>query len=103
MDHSNGAAHEIDGDQGTSSAHKPYKFFGETAIMSTFDTVWPADSVEFCPHPAATDIFVCGTYLLEKSEAPVVEEDCPPSERPRQKRRGKCLLFAANEEDNDTL
>ncbi|KAJ7487605.1 WD40-repeat-containing domain protein [Mycena galericulata] len=31
-----------------------------------FDTIFPADSVEFCPHPAARDVFVCGTYNLEK-------------------------------------
>ncbi|KAF5374769.1 hypothetical protein D9758_000260 [Tetrapyrgos nigripes] len=32
------------------------------------DTGFPADSVEFCPHPDAQDIFVCGTYKLEHSD-----------------------------------
>ncbi|KAJ7181666.1 WD40-repeat-containing domain protein [Mycena crocata] len=52
--------------------------------MHPFDTVFPADSVEFCPHLAAQDILVCGTYNLEKNSA--------VSEGP-QKRRGQCLVF----------
>ncbi|KAJ7092733.1 WD40-repeat-containing domain protein [Mycena epipterygia] len=49
--------------------------------MDAFNTVFPADSVEFCPHPAAQDVLVCGTYNLEKNEGPM------------QKRRGQCLVF----------
>ncbi|KAJ7103526.1 WD40-repeat-containing domain protein [Mycena belliarum] len=47
-----------------------------------FDTIFPADSVEFCPHPAAQNILVCGTYNLEET-----------SPTPAQKRRGQCLVY----------
>jgi len=53
-----------------------------------YDTLWPADTVEFCPHPAAQDIFVCGTYQLdEASSAQAVAEKRP------QTRFGKLLVF----------
>ena len=39
----------------------------EVASLSQIDTRWPADSLEFCPHAGAADIFVCGTYKLEES------------------------------------
>ncbi|OJA21503.1 hypothetical protein AZE42_05114 [Rhizopogon vesiculosus] len=70
------------------------------------DTVWPADSVEFCPHESASDIFVCGTYLLEHSTADVVHtasDDDKAHLEPdnignqRQVRRGKCLVFRVTE------
>ena len=78
--------------------------------MAGYDTDWPADSVEFCPHPSARDIFVCGTYKLEQTSqdasaqnedgdgAEDVDVDVPPSRQP-QKRRGKALLFRAQDED----
>ncbi|KAF5390155.1 hypothetical protein D9757_002925 [Collybiopsis confluens] len=50
-----------------------------------FDTILPADSVEFCPHPDAQDILVCGTYNLVKSDEII-------RTRP-QKRNGHCLVF----------
>lgn len=70
-------------------------------MMSAFDTVWPADSVEFCPHPDAANLFVCGTYYLEKNEPvegaqDVAEDDS--TARKKQVRRGKCTLFAAEDE-----
>ena len=82
--------------------------------MPGYDTDWPADSGEFCPHPSALDIFVCGTYKLEQSQegqiseatTPTgadedVEEQCSASTaRKQQKRRGKCLLFHAQDEEN---
>ncbi|KAJ7783793.1 WD40-repeat-containing domain protein [Mycena maculata] len=54
-------------------------------MASAFDTVFPADSVEFCPHPTAQDVLVCGTYNLEKT--------APVSEGSAQKRTGQCLVF----------
>jgi len=54
------------------------------------DTVWPADSVEFCPHQSASDIFVCGTYHLEQSPADV---DANTIGNQGQVRHGKCLVF----------
>ncbi|KAF7306931.1 WD-REPEATS-REGION domain-containing protein [Mycena indigotica] len=56
--------------------------------MDAFDTIFPADSVEFCPHPTADNIFVCGTYYLDAS-AP---------HGPTQKRTGQCLLFRIDQD-----
>ncbi|KAI8995633.1 WD-40 repeat-containing protein [Trametes punicea] len=78
--------------------------------MSGFDTDWPADSAEFCPHPDALDTFVVGTYKLESSpqtdtvhapgdEAADVLGTPPPATRTLQRRRGKCLLFRVEEGD----
>ncbi|KAJ6575121.1 WD40 repeat-like protein [Mycena capillaripes] len=53
--------------------------------MDAFDTVFPADSLEFCPHPAAQDVLICGTYNLEKSAT--------ASEGSTQKRTGQCLVY----------
>ncbi|KAM5536189.1 hypothetical protein V8D89_010088 [Ganoderma adspersum] len=81
--------------------------------MSGFDTIWPADSAEFCPHPSAQDVFVCGTYKLEQSQDPSVastlegndvegaSEDTSTSKP--QIRRGKCLLFRVQDDDQFTL
>ncbi|KAJ3550744.1 hypothetical protein NM688_g5008 [Phlebia brevispora] len=61
---------------------------------TSYDTVWPADSVEFCPHPEAVDIFACGTYKLEQQDPEVqTDEENQPARRTPQTRRGKCLLF----------
>jgi len=62
--------------------------------MTDFDTVFPADTVEFAPHPDALDIFACGTYKLEDSQGPSTttltsEENTPTP----QSRRGQCLVF----------
>lgn len=79
--------------------------------MVALDTVWPADSVEFCPHESAFDIFVCGTYrlldqppvhapskLVDDSDTDSV--DCEPTIRKQsQVRRGKCLVLQVAAED----
>jgi diphthine methyl ester acylhydrolase len=69
--------------------------------LRLYDTVWPADSVEFCPHPDAADILVCGTYNLEHSETNQAEakESTDQSElsHAAQLRRGKCLLLAVDQ------
>lgn len=72
---------------------------------SSFDTLWPADSVEFCPHPEATDVFVCGTYKLEQSSAEglPVEEEQEGKTPAKQTRRGKCLLFTMDTKGDETL
>ncbi|KAI0078877.1 WD-40 repeat-containing protein [Panus rudis PR-1116 ss-1] len=54
-------------------------------MVFEFDTGFPADTVEFCPHPEATDIFVCGTYKLD--------ENAPTDTSGSQRRRGKCLVL----------
>ena len=78
--------------------------------MPGFDTLWPADSAEFCPHSSWQDLFVCGTYKLEQSPQQGGEEnelsqqdegDVSPTEntlKKPQKRRGKCLLFRAQDQ-----
>lgn len=38
-----------------------------TSTSDRFDTEYSADSVEWCPDEAHTDVFVCGTYQLVKS------------------------------------
>ncbi|KAJ4486148.1 WD40-repeat-containing domain protein [Lentinula aciculospora] len=58
-----------------------------------FDTILPADSIEFCPHPDAQDIFVCGTYNLLKPEEQF--RTLPP------KRNGQCLVFRCQYQQDD--
>ncbi|KAK7064228.1 WD-repeats-region domain-containing protein [Favolaschia claudopus] len=59
------------------------------------DTGFPADSVEFCPHPAARNVLVCGTYNLEQnSVAP---------EGSKQKRSGQCLVYTVDSTPKPTL
>lgn len=54
-----------------------------TISLKEFDTGFPADAVEFCPHPLAQDILVCGTYkLLEERD-----------HAGKQQRVGRCLFF----------
>ncbi|KAF8973930.1 WD-40 repeat-containing protein [Flammula alnicola] len=66
--------------------------------MATFDTVLPADSLEFCPTANFQDIFVCGTYKLVDQQQSSELEAIPISEaesssRVTQTRRGHCLVF----------
>ncbi|PBL01145.1 WD-40 repeat-containing protein [Armillaria gallica] len=51
-----------------------------------FDTIYPADSVEFCPHENLHDIFVVGTYKLD-------QEDGDMERKTPQHRRGQCRVF----------
>ena len=67
----------------------------EAPPFSQIDTHWPADSLEFCPHAEAADIFVCGTYKLEESTQDQSEEH--ESTKTPQRRKGKCLVFRADE------
>ncbi|KIK28548.1 hypothetical protein PISMIDRAFT_587023 [Pisolithus microcarpus 441] len=66
------------------------------AASQSYDTVLPADSVEFCPHEGSRDIFVCGTYMLEQQQdvdvATNPNEPLSESER-SQNRWGRCLVF----------
>lgn len=62
------------------------------------DTKWPADSVEFCPHPKASNILVCGTYLLcdaNEGAASKVDEGGEEvnASASRQRRRGQCIVL----------
>ncbi|KAI0801258.1 WD-40 repeat-containing protein [Fomes fomentarius] len=82
--------------------------------MPGYDTDWPADSTEFCSHPSALDIFVCGTYKLEQSQTNAIaseaqeenvrgEDDGSTQTRQQQTRRGKCLLFRVQDDDQLNL
>ncbi|KAG1881659.1 WD-40 repeat-containing protein [Suillus tomentosus] len=73
--------------------------------MVALDTVWPADSIEFCPHESASDIFVCGTYRLEQplADTQVHTDDNkvdfePTARKQSQVRRGKCLVLQVTED-----
>ena len=54
-----------------------------TTSLKKHDTGFPADAVEFCPHPLAHNILVCGTYnLLDGLD-----------HAGRQQRVGRCSFF----------
>ncbi|KAG5899352.1 hypothetical protein JTB14_036841 [Gonioctena quinquepunctata] len=59
--------------------------------LFSFDTVYSADSVEWCPHKPCQNIFVCANYEL-------LEQDSSNVAGPR-KRVGKILLFSISPED----
>ena len=58
-----------------------------------YDTIFPADSVEFCPQEGLRDVFAVGTYKLEEGEADLPTE--------HQQRRGQCLIFRMNEDESN--
>ena len=69
------------------------------SLSIDIDTVLPADSVEFCPHPDASNIFVCGTYKLQE------EQNQSPSSGlanagQNQIRTGQCLVFEVDSEQD---
>ena len=71
----------------------------------SIDTVLPADSVEFCPHPDASNILVCGTYKLEDQhdsheKPPSPDSNSPISAPANQFRRGQCLVFEVESEQD---
>lgn len=63
---------------------------------NSFDTVLPADSLEFCPTSGFHNLFVCGTYkLLDQIEQDV--ETVEGRSTVPQTRRGQCLVFRIQE------
>lgn len=75
----------------TASAIRALRFLSRIP-MAAFDTIYPADTVEFCPHINALDIFACGTYKLEDSSSQPLSET-ENTQRSPQQRLGQCLLF----------
>ena len=69
----------------------------EATSLAQIDTEWPADSLEFCPHAEAADIFVCGTYKLEESSEG--QSEASGSAKAPQRRKGKCLVFRTDQEN----
>lgn len=54
-----------------------------TTSLKKYDTGFPADAVEFCPHALAQEVLVCGTYkLLEERD-----------NAGKQQRVGRCSFF----------
>jgi len=64
------------------------------------DTIWPADSVEFCPIEGYRDVFCCATYKLFESPGNTADtaenEDRPPAP---QQRGGTCRLYHTKDEE----
>lgn len=69
----------------------------------SIDTILPADSVEFCPHPDASNVFVCGTYKLqdEKNSQRPSDSTLTTPGAAGQKRTGQCLVFEVDSEQDD--
>jgi len=36
-------------------------------LFASYDTIYPADTVEWCPIPKYSNVFVCGTYKLNEA------------------------------------
>jgi diphthamide biosynthesis protein 7 len=83
--------------------------------LATTDTIYSADSIEWCPHPGSEGILVCGTYqVLEprpgeasgSADAPAEpdsESDDEGAEQsgPRQtERTGRLLVFRVGEDES---
>ncbi|KAF5370236.1 hypothetical protein D9615_010072 [Tricholomella constricta] len=70
--------------------------------LTTLDTIFPADAVEFCPHPNALDILVCGTYKLEDAlgeQRSMTDDGSALSTSAPQHRRGQCLVLQVDQRD----
>jgi hypothetical protein len=70
----------------------------------SIDTILPADSVEFCPHPDASNIFVCGTYKLEEEQNPSPTPSSGSANAGQnQLRTGQCLVFEVDSEQQEII
>ncbi|KAF8306969.1 WD-40 repeat-containing protein [Clavulina sp. PMI_390] len=80
-------------------------------MLCNLDTVYSADSAEFCPHPQFANLLAVGTYQLKAPDAdgepasiPSAsdvenEEENLPSSVPH-KRLGRCLMYHWNDATN---
>ena len=73
-----------------------------TDMHLSIDTILPADSVEFCPHPDASNIFVCGTYKLQEEQKPSHASE-PANAGQNQIRTGQCLVFEVDSEQEQEI
>jgi diphthamide biosynthesis protein 7 len=67
--------------------------------LSQADTEFSADAVEFCP--LNSRIFACGTYQVDKEDAPVPVlsgDDAEDAVSPTVTRRGRLLLYEIDED-----
>jgi diphthamide biosynthesis protein 7 len=68
----------------------------------SIDTILPADSVEFCPHPDASNVFVCGTYQLQDEQSPApISPSSGPATGQTQIRTGQCLVYEVHSEQEE--
>ncbi|KAL5518935.1 hypothetical protein ACEPAH_618 [Sanghuangporus vaninii] len=68
------------------------------------DTIYPADSVEFCPVQGYHDILACGTYKLIEGPTTSLEQESESGESTttsHRKRIGKCILLKAHSSQED--
>lgn len=63
----------------------------EAKSLSTVDTLYSADAIEFCP--GNPHLFACGTYQIEKDESNVVVDEEGETSAPKVERFGRCLLY----------
>ncbi|KAF9134886.1 Diphthine methyltransferase [Mortierella sp. 14UC] len=86
------------------------------ASLDSDDTIYSADSIEFCPFQSHSHLFACGTYQLAKDEsedepAPTPEpadtdssdDDEPVKVDKPMLRLGRLLVYAVEGETEDTL
>ncbi|WVN90475.1 uncharacterized protein L203_105711 [Cryptococcus depauperatus CBS 7841] len=70
--------------------------------LAQVDTLYSADSIEFCPFEGFKDLFVCGTYQIVEPETKTLDEASHPDEEvqtPRKTQRvGRLLLFQVHDE-----
>lgn len=66
--------------------------------MLAIDTILPADTVEFCPHPLAQDIFAVGTYKLDEDNQP---KNANRGQLESQHRHGQCLVFEVRDGERE--
>ena len=71
-----------------------------------YDTIFPADAVEFCPFSEDVDILACGTYKLQSPEGisgvELAEDPETVSHKPAtQKRIGKVLFLGVSGDDEN--
>lgn len=62
--------------------------------LHTYDTVYSADSVEWCPHNPYQQLFVCGTYQLDDKAESI------SSNTSQTVRKGRILVFDFDLEQN---
>lgn len=81
----------------------------QAVSLSTVDTLYSADAIEFCPNNPR--LFACGTYQIEKDESAVAvpaaaaasdeeegDEEAAPAGEPVVTRYGRCLMYEIDED-----
>ena len=71
-----------------------FKMPSTITTLHTYDTVYSADSVEWCPHNPYQQLFVCGTYQLDDKGESLT------SNTSQTVRKGRILLFNYDSAEN---